>query len=88
MLVLSDTEAVCKLDLTKRLNLAGTAIMAGTPKYAVDIDTVAGSRVIGAAASTFDKTDIGKAVIDPAASNPSIPSGTVITAVISGHAPA
>ncbi|MFC4064684.1 IPT/TIG domain-containing protein [Actinoplanes subglobosus] len=83
VLVLSDTELVCRVDLTKRLNATGTAVLTGTPKVAAAINTTTGSRVVtGDGTPAFTQEDVGKAIIDSAAT-PKIPSGTVITAVIS-----
>ncbi|GIE77652.1 hypothetical protein Aph02nite_36020 [Actinoplanes philippinensis] len=83
VLVLSDTELVCRVDLTKRLNALGTAVLSGAPKYNAGITSVTGSRVIiGDGNPAFTQEDVGKAIIDPA-STPKIPTGTVISAVIS-----
>ncbi|MFI1994352.1 IPT/TIG domain-containing protein [Actinoplanes sp. NPDC020271] len=82
VLVLSDTELVCRLDLTKRLDLTGTATLSAAPKYNVSANVTAGSRVLTAAASTFDASDVGKAVVDPAGL--ALAAGTVITNVVSG----
>ncbi|WP_127504271.1 beta strand repeat-containing protein [Actinoplanes solisilvae] len=82
VLVLSDSELICRLDLRARLNAAGTAVMSVTPVGGT-LDTVAGSRVVtNFAGGTFSALDIGKTVTDPAAS-PSIPSSTTITGIIS-----
>ncbi|GAA2895139.1 hypothetical protein Acy02nite_39650 [Actinoplanes cyaneus] len=86
VLVLSDTELVCKLDLTKRLNAAGDAVLASAPKFgaALTIGTTTGSRVLTAAAATFDQTDVGKAVVDTAVlASQKIPAGTTIQSVVS-----
>ncbi|BCY13913.1 IPT/TIG domain-containing protein [Actinoplanes sp. L3-i22] len=82
VLVLSDNELVCRLDLTKRLDLTGTAILSAAPKYGVTGSVTTGSRVVTAAANTFDSSDIGKAVVDPA--GVALAAGTVITNVVSG----
>ncbi|MEV4279501.1 IPT/TIG domain-containing protein [Actinoplanes xinjiangensis] len=85
VLVLSDSELVCRLDLTKRLDTAGETVLRAAPKYgaAIDFKITTGSRVLTAgAATTFDQSDVGKAVIDTAAT-PLIPAGTVISAVYS-----
>ncbi|MFC4064683.1 IPT/TIG domain-containing protein [Actinoplanes subglobosus] len=81
VLVLSDTELICKLDLTSRLDAAGAAVLAATPTAGNAVVTAAGSRVITGTA--FASTDIGKAVIDPVDSDSKIPAGTVITDVVS-----
>ncbi|GIE77653.1 hypothetical protein Aph02nite_36030 [Actinoplanes philippinensis] len=81
VLVLGDTELICKLDLTSRLDAAGTAVLAATPTAGNAVVTAAGSRVITGTA--FAPTDVGKAVIDPVDTDPKIPAGTVITDVVS-----
>ncbi|AEV87590.1 Fibrocystin-L [Actinoplanes sp. SE50] len=82
VLVLSDTELVCRLDLTKRLDLTGTALLSAAPKYGVTASVTAGSRVLTATGGTFDASDVGKAVVDPA--GVALATGTVITNVVSG----
>ncbi|WP_433791309.1 IPT/TIG domain-containing protein [Actinoplanes sp. CA-252034] len=84
VLVLSDSELVCRLDLTKRLDVAGETVLRAAPKYGATLDfkITTGSRVLTANATTFDQSDVGKAVIDTAAT-PLIPAGTVISAVYS-----
>jgi hypothetical protein len=84
VLVLSDSELVCRLDLTKRLDAAGDAVLRSAPKFGVDFDfkITTGSRLLTGNALTFDQTDVGKSVVDLAAS-PLIPAGTVISAVYS-----
>ncbi|BCY13914.1 IPT/TIG domain-containing protein [Actinoplanes sp. L3-i22] len=79
VLVLSDTELICKLDLTNRLDKTGAAVQAATPTAGNAVVTVAGSRKITGTA--FSSDDIGKAVIE-ANDAPVIPVGTVITDVL------
>jgi hypothetical protein len=84
VLVLSDTEVICRLDLTTRLDAVGTALMsavAPTPGYG--FVTAAGSRLLtGDGSPAFTASDVGKSVIEPG--HATIPVGTVITDVISG----
>ncbi|MFI1994353.1 IPT/TIG domain-containing protein [Actinoplanes sp. NPDC020271] len=79
VLVLSDTELICKLDLTSRLDKTGAAIQVATPTAGNAVVTVAGSRKI--TGNAFSPDDVGKAVIE-ANDTPAIPAGTVITDVI------
>ncbi|AEV87591.1 Hepatocyte growth factor receptor [Actinoplanes sp. SE50] len=79
VLVLSDTELICKLDLTTRLDATGAATLSAVPTAGNAVVTTAGSRLITGTA--FAPTDVGKAVIE-AVDAPVIPAGTVITDVL------
>ncbi|WP_433791311.1 IPT/TIG domain-containing protein [Actinoplanes sp. CA-252034] len=83
VLVLSDTEAICRLDLSTRLDAIGTALMnAVAPTAGYGFVTAAGSRLLtGDGSPAFSAADIGKSVIEPG--HATIPVGTVITDVIS-----
>jgi hypothetical protein len=83
VLVLNDTEAICNINLTARLEPDGEAVQAApTPAAAaaLGIDTTAGSRVITGAASTFSSADVGVTIAETGAVN--VPAGTTIVAVI------
>jgi hypothetical protein len=81
VLVLSDTEAICNLPLTRRLNLAGTALatVSAPAAPAVSIDTVAGSRVI--TGTGLDAEDVGLVIYE--ASPTGFTVGTTIVDVLS-----
>jgi hypothetical protein len=85
ILVLSDNEVICNLNLAKRLNAAGTAVLAPpTPIAAANtasIGTTVGSRIVIGAASTFTEESIGMVLNEP--TNANIPPGTTIVDVLS-----
>nr|WP_221377755.1 IPT/TIG domain-containing protein [Actinoplanes polyasparticus] len=84
VLVLTDSELICRLDLTSRLNAGGTAALSVAPDPAT-IDTTAGSRVatgaLALAGTNFSSLDLGKTITDPAAA-PSLPAGTTIVGIL------
>ncbi|GAA2895132.1 hypothetical protein Acy02nite_39660 [Actinoplanes cyaneus] len=82
VLVLSDIELICKLDLTTRLAANGNSLLDSVAPTALGGTPIsaAGSRLI--TGGSFTSADIGKAVVDTDAA-PVIPAGTVITDVMS-----
>lgn len=94
VLVLTDTEAICTLNLRQRLDAAGAATLTpvapGTGIGAVGglataasatITTTQGSRIIRASANAFTNDMIGLMIFEQTPTN--VPVGTTITSVIS-----
>jgi hypothetical protein len=85
VIVISDNELVCNVNLTGALNAAGTATFTSY-RAAVSVDLTASSNVVAINATavalgvTFNPNDIGKPISD-AATN--IPAGTTIVAITS-----
>lgn len=84
VLVMSDTEAICTLNLHRRLDVTGEAqIAAYVPAAAVamaDLRTSLGSRIITATSDVFTKEREGMILAET--SNVSIPAGTTIVDVL------
>lgn len=87
ILVLSDTEVICNLNLARRMNAAGTAVLAGpspatAASAAANIATTVGSRVvIGDGAPAFTEDMIGLTIVETGSAN--IPPGTTVVDVLS-----
>jgi hypothetical protein len=84
VLVLSDAEAICNLDLAERLDMWGEAAIttpAPAAPAATTIDTVVGSRIITGDAATFDEEMVGLNVFETTATN--VPVNTTIIDVLS-----
>ncbi|GIF17756.1 hypothetical protein BJ973_009279 [Actinoplanes tereljensis] len=83
VLVLSDNEAICKLDLTKRLKADGSDYLAASAPATVTGtgSTTAGSRVLTDTAGTgFTQDMVGTNVTDAAGN---VPAGTTVVRYIS-----
>nr|WP_221381229.1 IPT/TIG domain-containing protein [Actinoplanes polyasparticus] len=83
VLVLSDTEGICTLNLHRRLDLEGDAEVAQyTPPVAAanDVTTVLGSRIITAIADEFTELHVGQIIAETG--NTNIPAGTRIVNVL------
>ena len=82
VLVISDTQLVCSLQLNRRLTVAATPALYNAAAYAhsptTTVETVTGSRVITAATGSFNATDVGQPI-----TGTGIPSGSIISAVVS-----
>ncbi|MEU8658972.1 beta strand repeat-containing protein [Actinoplanes philippinensis] len=75
VLVISDNDLVCNLNLANRLDPSGAPMVAAVPRTAADVVTVSGSRTVTSAANAlFTVADIGKMI-----SGDGIPAGTMIT---------
>jgi hypothetical protein len=90
VLVLSDNEAICNLDLTAKLNAVGEAVLdpadPGTGIGATGlaaVSSVAGSRVLRATGDPFTKNHEGLMIFEATA--PVFPRGTVITDVVNAN---
>jgi len=83
VLVLSDSELICRLNLTSRLDAAGSTAYSVAPVGRA-IDVVAGSKVVTnlGGGNTFSDLDLGKTVTDPGAT-PKIPVNTTIVRILS-----
>ena len=79
VLVISDAELVCSLNLTAVLNAAGSAVVPSG--YHAGTATTDGTDVLALATGTFAAADVGKTVAGANTTN--IPAGTTITAVLS-----
>ena len=80
VLVISDTELICTLNLTLRLSAAG-AYVASSYRNVTDAATYASSNVLTSASAAFTSSDVGKP-LTPTAGNTKIAAGTTIAAVI------
>ncbi|GAA2706941.1 IPT/TIG domain-containing protein [Actinoplanes palleronii] len=84
VLVISDEELVCTLQLNRRLNAQGGDFfnpMTYTNLLTTDVSTTAGSRVIMSAAGKFNANDAGQPIVQ--AANANIPVNSIVTAVLS-----
>ncbi|GAA4590301.1 hypothetical protein BJY16_009189 [Actinoplanes octamycinicus] len=75
VLVISDNEAACILNLTQRLNIP-PANVASRQTGAGEVTPVSGSKVVTITTSTFLQSDVGKVI-----TGAGIPAGTVIREV-------
>ncbi|WP_189335314.1 IPT/TIG domain-containing protein [Actinoplanes ianthinogenes] len=76
VLVISDNEAACVLNLAQRLNIPA-ANVASRQTAATDVDTVTGSKVITSAVTGFLPSDIGKPI-----TGTGIPAGTIVRDIV------
>lgn len=85
VLVLSDSELICRLDLTNRLDAPGTAAATQAPTAITSVTTTAGSRVLTSITGwTPTPIDIGKTITDTGAT-PSLPTNTTVVSVLSSN---
>ncbi|HET6531318.1 MAG TPA: IPT/TIG domain-containing protein [Actinoplanes sp.] len=82
VLVISDNQLVCSLQLNRRLTAAASPALYDAAAYnhtpATTIETAIGSRYITAATGSFNMNDVGQPI-----SHANIPANSTITAVIS-----
>jgi trimeric autotransporter adhesin len=82
VLVISDTQLVCSLQLNRRLTAAASPALYDAAAYnhtpATTIETTNGSRYITAATGSFNMNDVGQPI-----AHANIPANSTITAVIS-----
>jgi hypothetical protein len=80
VLVISDNELICSLNLTAALNAAGTAVVANG-YHAGTAATTANNNIVTLATGTFTQSDVGKVIAQTTGSD--IPANTKIVAVLS-----
>jgi hypothetical protein len=84
VLVISDDELICTLQLNRRLNATGTGFfdsVAYTNNVTNDLSTVAGSRVISSAGAKFKANDQGQPIVQQGGGT-EIPA-SIVTSVLS-----
>lgn len=83
VLVISDNELICTLQLNRRLTATGALFdpVAYTRTLTTDVNTTAGSRVVSLTTGTFTQNDIGQPIVQ--SGNANIPAGTRIVSVLS-----
>ncbi len=80
VLVVSDTELICTLNLTSRLDAAG-AIASNGYRSVTDAVTTATNNIITSATANFTQSDVGKTLVQ--SGNTNIAANTTIVAVLS-----
>jgi hypothetical protein len=81
VLVISDNELICSLNLTAMLNRAGAAVVANGRRSAT-ANVTSGNNIITLATGSFNANDVGETVTDQAGIT-NIPANTTILAVLS-----
>ncbi|HEY7272681.1 MAG TPA: IPT/TIG domain-containing protein [Actinoplanes sp.] len=79
VLVISDNELICSLNLTAMLNGAGSAVVSSGRHTATTIPT-SGSNIVTLASGSFNANDVGEAIVE--SGNTNIPANTTILAVL------
>jgi hypothetical protein len=85
VLVISDNELICALQLNRRLNAAGSALFdpaTYTNTFTTDLGSTIGSRVITSVGGTFSPNDIGQPLVETVPGT-NMPVGVTIAAVLS-----
>lgn len=80
VLVISDNELICSLNLTAALNAAGAAVVANG-YHSGTAATTASNNIVTLATGTFTQADVGKVIAETG--NTDIPANTTIAAVLS-----
>jgi hypothetical protein len=80
VLVISDNELICSLNLTAALNAAGAAVVANG-YHSGTAATTASNNIVTLATGTFTQADVGKVIAETGDTD--IPANTTIVAVLS-----
>jgi hypothetical protein len=84
VLVLSDNELICTMQLNRRLDENGGAIdPASYISRLSDVNTTSGSKLITSTGGGFSVADVGQPIVDTGAQPPLIALGSTVAAVLS-----